>query len=49
MRAVREPLPICPADVERAYENREDPMGCINPEFHELPDRPSFRVIRGED
>ena len=48
VRAVREPLPICPADVERAYENREDPMGCINPEFHELPDRPSFRVIRGE-
>jgi hypothetical protein len=46
VRAVREPLPICPADVERAYENREDPMGCINPEFHELPDRPSFRVIR---
>jgi hypothetical protein len=49
VRAVREPLPICPADVERAYENREDPMGCINPEFHELPDRPSFRVIRGDD
>ena len=48
VRAVREPLPICPADVERAYENREDPMGCINPEFHELPDRPSFRVIRGD-
>jgi hypothetical protein len=24
-------------------------MGCINPEFHELPDRPSFRVIRGDD
>ena len=42
VRAVREPLPICPADVERAYENREDPMGCINPEFHELPDRPEL-------
>ncbi len=45
IRAVRQPLPICPAGVERAYEHREEPMGCINPEFHELPDRPSFRVI----
>jgi hypothetical protein len=45
IRAVRPPLPICPAGVERAYEQREEPLGCINPEFHELPDRPSFRVI----
>jgi hypothetical protein len=44
VRAVRAPLSICPAEVERAYENREDPLGCVNPEFHELPDRPSFRV-----
>src|ERR1700759_4737505 len=22
-----------------------EPLGCINPEFYELPDRPSFRVI----
>lgn len=45
IRAVREPLAICPAGIERAYEHREEPLGCINPEFHELPDRPSFRVI----
>ena len=45
IRAVREPLPMCPAEVERAYEHRQEPLGCINPEFHELPDRPSFRVI----
>ena len=45
IRAVRDPLPICPAEIERAYENREEPLGCINPEFHELPDRAGFRVI----
>jgi hypothetical protein len=45
IRAVREPLAICPAEVERAYENREEPMGCINPEFYELPDRDGFRVV----
>ena len=46
VRAVREPLAVCPVEVERAYENREDPMGCVNPEFHELPgDHRSFRVI----
>jgi hypothetical protein len=45
IRAVREPLPICPAEVERAYEHREEPLGCINPEFYELSDRPAFRVI----
>jgi hypothetical protein len=44
--AARQPLDICPSGVERAYEDREDPLGCINPEFHELPaDEPSFRVI----
>jgi len=48
VRAVRAPLPICPAEVERAYEHREEPLGCINPEFHELPDRPSFRVTVGD-
>ncbi len=43
---MREPLAVCPVEVERAYENREDPMGCVNPEFHELPgDHRSIRVI----
>jgi hypothetical protein len=45
IRAVRDPLPICPAEIDRAYENREEPLGCINPEFHELPARAGFRVI----
>jgi hypothetical protein len=45
IRTVRPPLPMCPAEVERAYEHREEPLGCINPEFDELPDRPAFRVI----
>jgi hypothetical protein len=45
IRAVREPLAMCPAEVERAYEHRADPIGCINPEFYELADRPAFRVI----
>jgi hypothetical protein len=43
---VREPLAVCPVEVERAYENRADPMGCVNPEFHELPgDGRTIRVI----
>ena len=46
VRAVREPLPVCPAGVERAYEHRQEPLGCVNPEFSELPvGRPTFRVI----
>jgi len=44
VRAVRPPLGGCPAAVERTYEGREDPLGCVNPEFGELPDQPSFRV-----
>ena len=28
------------------YEGREDDLGCINPEFHELPlGEPSFRIF----
>lgn len=44
VRAVRQPLPQCPVEVERCYEGREDPIGCVNPEFRELPDRDPFRV-----
>ena len=44
IRAAREPLAICAGEVERAYEHREEPMGCVNPEFHELPDATSFRI-----
>jgi hypothetical protein len=45
IKAGRPPLEICPAGVEKAYEHRDEPLGCVNPEFHELPARPSFRVI----
>lgn len=44
VRAVRPPLDVCPAAVERTYEGREDPLGCVNPEFGELADGASFRV-----
>ena len=47
IRAVRSPLAICRAEVERAYEHRAEPMGCINPEFYELAaTEPAFRVTR---
>ncbi len=46
IRAVRGPLPICPADVDPCYEARADELGCVNPEFHELPqEHSSFRVF----
>jgi hypothetical protein len=47
IRAVRRPLPMCRAEVERTYESRADEeLGCVNPEFSELPvGEPTFRVI----
>jgi hypothetical protein len=46
IRAVRRPIPMCHAEVERTYEARGDDVGCVNPEFSELPvDRPTFRVF----
>ncbi len=46
VRAARQPLPMCRAEVSSCYENRADDIGCVNPEFYELPQgRPSFRVI----
>jgi hypothetical protein len=46
VRAKRQPLPMCRSDVVRCYENREDELGCVNPEFGELSrGRPPFRVI----
>lgn len=50
VKAQRQPLPMCRAEVSSCYENREDRLGCPNPEFFELPQgEPSFRVFaRGE-
>ncbi len=46
VKAVRQPLPMCRAEVSACYENRTGDLGCVNPEFNELPfGRPSFRVI----
>jgi hypothetical protein len=46
VKAKRQPLPMCRSEVARCYENREDELGCVNPEFHELSHGcPSFRVI----
>ena len=46
IRATRRPLPMCKAEVEEAYESRADDIGCVNPEFSELPaGSPTFRVF----
>ncbi len=46
IKAKRRPLPMCKAEVEQTYDLRTDEIGCVNPEFSELPvGRPSFRVI----
>ena len=46
IKAKRRPLPMCKAEVEQTYEGRDDELGCVNPEFSELPvGRPTFRVI----
>jgi hypothetical protein len=46
VKAWRNPLPMCRAEIEPCYEHRADVLGCVNPEFFELPQgRPSFRVF----
>jgi hypothetical protein len=46
IRATRRPLPMCRVEVEPCYESRCGELGCVNPEFHELPvGRPTFRVF----
>jgi hypothetical protein len=42
----RRPLPMCDVEVSSCYESKGDELGCVNPEFFELPDgKPSFRVF----
>ena len=37
---------MCQAEVESTYLSGPDDLGCVNPEFHELPvGQPSFRVF----
>jgi hypothetical protein len=46
VRAQRQPLPMCRSEVSACYEHRSGDLGCVNPEFFELPqESPSFRVI----
>jgi hypothetical protein len=46
VRAARRPLPMCDVEVASCYEAKADALGCINPEFFELPlGTPSFRVF----
>jgi hypothetical protein len=46
VKARRQPLPPCKAEVSSCYDNRAGDMGCVNPEFFELPQgEPSFRVV----
>src|SRR5690242_12787356 len=46
IRAVRQPLPMCHAEVEETYSSRSATSGCVNPEFGELPvGEPTFRIF----
>jgi hypothetical protein len=46
IRAIRAPLPMCRSEIEPCYEHRGGELGCVNPEFKELPaGSPTFRVI----
>jgi hypothetical protein len=46
IRATRSPLPMCRTEVESCYDHRGDALGCVNPEFFELPvGKPTFRVF----
>ncbi len=46
IKASRNPLPMCKTEVEQCYEHRGGELGCVNPEFHELPvGSPTFRVF----
>jgi hypothetical protein len=46
IKANRNPLPMCRTEVEQCYEARSGELGCVNPEFNELPvGSPTFRVF----
>ena len=46
VKSIRHPLPMCTTSVDACYENRADTLGCVNPEFHELPvGEPTFRIF----
>jgi hypothetical protein len=47
MRTIRAPLPMCRVEVEECFgAERSGELGCVNPEFHELPvGKPTFKVF----
>ena len=46
VKAMRKPLPMCRVEVEECYPSRGGELGCVNPEFAELPvGQPTFRVF----
>lgn len=46
IKAMRAPLPMCRSELEPTYAHRTSALGCVNPEFKELPaGSPTFRVI----
>ena len=46
VRASQKPLPMCRVEVASCYEHRTGDLGCVNPEFYELPrGKPAFRVF----
>ncbi|HKC77245.1 MAG TPA: hypothetical protein VKB70_02550, partial [Gaiellaceae bacterium] len=46
VRAFKRPLPMCDAAVQSTFAQRESELGCVNPEFGELPaGSPTFRVF----
>ena len=46
VKAKRKPLPMCRVEVDSCYESRAGELGCVNPEFSELPvGQPTFRVF----
>jgi hypothetical protein len=50
IRAARRPLPMCHTEVDECYAHRADELGCVNPEFSELPvGAPTFRVFAQVD
>lgn len=48
VRAQREPLPICRADVERTFAHRSDEP-CVNPDFLLSAPRRPYRVTTAAD
>jgi hypothetical protein len=43
---MRKPLPMCKTQVDPCYESRTGDLGCVNPEFYELPvGEPTFKVF----